>query len=188
MKRLLALLTKRVCTQTAEDTAGLPTYTRLDFLDGESTDDIYWCSEGYLVRKDKDRGWVELDAPGKSGYDSCATCEQCGRTVAVWCYNPRLGDGSILHCDSCPNQIHVGWNLSEELTREVWPQTESVEDGLEHICQRLEPCRCGGTFRSGLDPFCPFCHARLDADLHRHFGVISPTESFLDYWKPDEGT
>ena len=188
LRRVLALLEKkRGSTPTSDDATGVPSYIRLDFLDGEAVHNVYWSSEGCIVKNDNIRGWVEIDSPAKEVYDSCATCGNCGKSVAVWSYSPRLGDGNILHCDSCPNQIHVSWNLSDELTREVWPKTDTAEEALEHICRHLRPCRCGGRFRSGLDPFCPFCHTRLDADLDRHFGVIFPTESFMEYWVSDGG-
>ena len=180
--RLLAFVRGRKPARNSEETTRESTYTKLDFLDGEVVDDVYWRSGECLVRKDAVGDWVEIDSSGKHAYDTYCTCGSCGRNTAVWRFNPRLGDASIFHCDSCHNQIHVSWNLDEELTREVWPEPGAKAAALEHIRTHLGPCRCGGTFQSGLEPFCPFCHARLDADLVRHFGVISPTESFLDYW------
>jgi len=182
LRRLLAFIRERNSANNSEETTREPAYTKLDFLDGEVVDDVYWCSEESLVRKEAEGDWVEIDSPEKLAYDTYCTCGNCGRNIAVWRFNPRLGDASIFHCDSCHNQIHVNWELDEGLSREVWPKPKTTAEALEHICTHLRPCRCGGIFQSGLEPFCPFCHARMDADLVRHFGVIAPTESFLDYW------
>lgn len=185
LSRLLAFVKARRTAGASEPAMKEPTYTGIDFLDGEVVEDVYWCSEERFVRNDPAGNWVELDSPDKEVYDTYCTCGNCGRNIAVWTFNPRLGDATIFHCDSCSNQIHVNWELDEELSREVWPKMETEAEALANIQAHLRPCRCDGTFQSGREPFCPFCHHRLEADLDRFFGVISPTESFLDYWVSD---
>ena len=73
------------------------------------------------------------------GYNSYAYCDDCGALALLNYLNPQVA------------------GISTALSIEYAEIDESWE-------QFLLPCPCGGRFRKGASPRCPFCNERLSAE------------------------
>jgi hypothetical protein len=86
-------------------------------------------------------------------------CENCGRFYRYSLWNSGFGNNTYAYCDLC-GMLAVLY-YSNPLVAGLPPA--SVE--CEEMDQSWEPfllsCPCGGRFRRGASPRCPFCRERL---------------------------
>lgn len=90
------------------------------------------------------------------------TCEHCREQFQYAIYHCGFGDCSYAYCELCGRTAILSmWDKG-------WPALPNCEVQQE-IClamePRLEPCKCGGSFRKGGAPRCPHCGKTLSADL-----------------------
>ncbi len=89
-------------------------------------------------------------------------CEHCHRIYRYSLWHSGFGDNSYAYCDQCgmlgtlsySNPEVAGFPPASVMYQEIDEAWESL----------LRPCECGGHFRQGAAPRCPFCH-----------DVLSPT-------------
>lgn len=97
--------------------------------------------------------------------DGTGTCEHCGKQFGYCLFHCGFGDCSYAYCDKCGMTAILSlWdkrmpNLS--LANEGWGQQE-IPVELE---QYLRPCECGGAFKRGASPRCPYCSQALSAEI-----------------------
>jgi len=89
-------------------------------------------------------------------------CEHCCERFDYSIYHCGFSDCSYAYCDLC------GRTAILSMWDNRWPKLSDCQVQQE-ICSameaHLEPCECGGTFRKGASPRCPYCNQILSADL-----------------------
>lgn len=88
------------------------------------------------------------------------TCECCHQHFAYYLCHCGFGDCVYAYCDSC------GKTAILSMWDKRWPNLPDCPVQQE-ICiameSHLQPCECGGSFRRGSSPRCPFCSQPLSA-------------------------
>lgn len=86
-------------------------------------------------------------------------CEHCERTYRYSLWHCGFGDNSYAYCDACGMLGLLNYSTPQvadlpRLKNEYAEIDESWEPYLRH-------CECGGNFRKGQSPRCPFCKEKL---------------------------
>jgi hypothetical protein len=91
-------------------------------------------------------------------------CEHCGRFYRYSLWNSGFGNNSYAYCDQCGLLAIVSDSnsLVEGFPRKP-VDNEEIDKSWEPF---LRPCACGGRFRKGASPRCPWCNE-----------VLSPTHA-----------
>lgn len=88
-------------------------------------------------------------------------CEHCQQTFDYWLLQCQRTKSAYVYCDSC------GTTAILSLTDPRMPHLPNSQ-APEEICAALEPyllrCYCGGQFKRGSFPRCPFCNGTISAD------------------------
>jgi hypothetical protein len=86
-------------------------------------------------------------------------CENCGRDYRYSLWHSGFGDYSYAYCDQCGLLATVSYTNPEVVALPVplTPYSE-IDPSWEPL---LKPCPCGGRFRKGQSPRCPFCNQKL---------------------------
>lgn len=88
-------------------------------------------------------------------------CEHCGRFYRYSLWHSGFGDNSYAYCDQCGMLATI--NYENPLVVGFPPlsiQYAEIDESWESL---LRPCACGGQFRKGASPRCPFCSQALSA-------------------------
>jgi hypothetical protein len=110
---------------------------------------------------------LTLVPASKSGYDGAmfalhkGDCEHCSRTFRYTLLHAGFGDFSYAYCDSCGMLATFNYSNSFLVTMPPASATHQVIDPEWEPF--IDPCECGGHFRSGASPRCVFCNATLSA-------------------------
>jgi len=89
------------------------------------------------------------------------TCEHCRQTFGYYLCHCGFGDCSYVYCEKCGRTAILSMWFKElpKLPPCAWQQ---------EICAAwepyLSPCECGGAFKKGASPRCPYCNQPLSAD------------------------
>jgi hypothetical protein len=86
-------------------------------------------------------------------------CEHCGRYYRYSLWHCGFGDNSYAYCDQCGMLATV--NYSNPDVAGFPPLTAQYQEIDESWETSLQPCGCGGRFRKGVSPRCPFCREVL---------------------------
>lgn len=86
-------------------------------------------------------------------------CEHCGRFYRYSLWHCGFGDNSYAYCDECG--VLALLNYSNEHVSALPPLSEKFGEIDEAWEQYLQPCPCGGNFRKGAAPRCPYCREQL---------------------------
>jgi hypothetical protein len=93
---------------------------------------------------------------------SYGKCEHCLAAIPYYIIHNGFNDSAYAYCDSCSMVcILSGYfakipkNAHLKIHRNITPDIESY----------LQPCPCGGHFKSGVSPRCPTCKGLLSAEL-----------------------
>lgn len=101
----------------------------------------------------------------KSGYDGAmfalhkGDCEHCLRTFRYTLLHAGFGDFSYAYCDACGMLATFSYSSSFLVKLPPSSETHQVIDSAWEPF--IEPCACGGAFRSGAAPRCVHCTAPL---------------------------
>ena len=88
-------------------------------------------------------------------------CEHCGRFYRYSLWHSGFGDNSYAYCDQCCMLALVNYsNPYVSRLPQLSDQYSEIDASWE---QYLMPCACGGQFRKGASPRCPFCNEPLSA-------------------------
>jgi hypothetical protein len=88
-------------------------------------------------------------------------CEHCGRFYRYSLWHCGFGDNSYAYCDQCGMLGTI--NYATEQRADLPPLSAKYMEIDESWEPFLNPCRCGGRFRKGASPRCPYCHKALSA-------------------------
>jgi hypothetical protein len=86
-------------------------------------------------------------------------CEHCGRFYRYSLWHSGFGDNSYAYCDQCGMLAIVSY--SDPQVARLPPLSSQYLEIDESWEQYLLPCTCGGRFRKGASPRCPFCREAL---------------------------
>ena len=86
-------------------------------------------------------------------------CEHCGRFYRYSLWHSGFGDNSYAYCDECGVLALV--NYANPHVAGFPPQSTQFAEIDESWEPFLKPCACGGRFRKGQSPRCPFCSEKL---------------------------
>lgn len=83
-------------------------------------------------------------------------CEHCKKAFGYYLIHNGFNESSYAYCDSCGTTLLLdGWRTPKRvqmlLHQNISPEIEAL----------LEPCKCGGTFKTGASPRCPYCKELL---------------------------
>src|SRR5262252_4080301 len=89
------------------------------------------------------------------------SCEHCGQQFAYSLIHNGFNDSAYAYCDTCGRTALLSaWSA---VPRGVPIRFHScISKAVEPY---LEPCSCGGHFRSDASPRCPHCNQVLSADV-----------------------
>ncbi len=89
-------------------------------------------------------------------------CEHCWRAYRYALWHAGFGDFSYAYCDSC------GMLATLDERSEKIAQLPRISSPYQEMDAKWEPflnsCPCGGRFRNGASPRCPYCHIALSAE------------------------
>lgn len=88
-------------------------------------------------------------------------CEHCGRLYRYSLWHSGFGDTAYAYCDECGMLALL--NLSNEQVSALPPLTSQYGEIDQKWEALLQSCPCGGHFRKGASPRCPFCNEKLSA-------------------------
>ena len=88
-------------------------------------------------------------------------CEHCERIYRYSLWNSGFGDNSYAYCDQCGMLGTISY--SNDYVAEFPPLSAKYAVIDESWEPHLRPCRCGGSFRKGAVPRCPYCREALSA-------------------------
>lgn len=93
---------------------------------------------------------------------SIGSCEHCRQQFGYWLEHCGFGDCVYAYCNSC------GKTAIFSLWDKRMPKLANCP-GQQEMCSEMEPyvnaCECGGCFRRGSVPRCPFCANPLSPEL-----------------------
>lgn len=93
---------------------------------------------------------------------SVGTCEHCQRQFGYWLEHCGFGDAVYAYCDRC------GETAILSMWDKRFPKLQDCP-GQQEICSAMEPhledCDCGGHFKRGSKPRCPWCNEELSAEI-----------------------
>lgn len=88
-------------------------------------------------------------------------CEHCGSNYRYSLWHSGFGDTSYAYCDQCGMLAIINYSN---------PHVAALPTPIAHYAEidpqwepLLKACPCGGSFRRGQSPRCPFCNERLSA-------------------------
>jgi hypothetical protein len=88
-------------------------------------------------------------------------CEHCHRAFHYTLLHAGFGDYSYAYCDSCG--MLATFNYSNSFLVNM-PRISVPHQVIDRAWEPfLNPCACGGHFRAGAAPRCPFCNFPLSA-------------------------
>ena len=88
-------------------------------------------------------------------------CEHCGRIYRYSLWHSGFGDNSYAYCDQCGALALLNYSNPEvAMLPKLSSQFQEIDESWEAY---LRPCPCGGRFRKGSSPRCPFCNEPLSA-------------------------
>jgi len=86
-------------------------------------------------------------------------CEHCGRFYRYSLWHSGFGNNSFAYCDECGRLALLNYsNPVVAALPAAAVDCEEIDASWEAF---LEPCACGGRFRKGASPRCPFCKEKL---------------------------
>ena len=86
-------------------------------------------------------------------------CEHCRRIYRYSLWHSGFGDNSYAYCDQCGMLGTISY--SNEQAAAFPPLSSQFMEIDESWEPFLRPCPCGGHFRTGQSPRCPYCHEKL---------------------------
>jgi hypothetical protein len=89
-------------------------------------------------------------------------CEHCWRTYRYTLWQAGFGDFSYAYCDSCGMLATFAYSNKNVLNLPPLSARHQVIDAEWEPF--AGPCACGGHFRTGASPRCPYCHLPLSAE------------------------
>ena len=90
-------------------------------------------------------------------------CENCNLVFAYELWHAGFGDLTYAYCDTCGMTATLDhWNPEVSKITGLSAGCGEIENSAE---QFLLPCQCGGKFRKGSTPRCPYCNKALSADF-----------------------
>jgi len=101
----------------------------------------------------------------------CPNCQKEIKLRQKYFYHAGLSNRGFLYCDKGSSMLKFGsYNPNYQRIvgpKHPWTLTAEEKAKLE---KHLTPCKCGGRFRFGAPPLCPFCQASLASllpdDIH----------------------
>lgn len=89
-------------------------------------------------------------------------CEHCHQTFNYSLWNAELGECSYAYCDACGAVATIEYS---DRRMALLPPTNLMKQEIDESWEPyLASCGCGGSFRRGASPRCPFCHQPLSAE------------------------
>ena len=88
-------------------------------------------------------------------------CEHCSRNYRYSLWHSGFGDNSYAYCDECGLLALI--NYTNPHVAGFPPHKTQYAEIDESWEPFLKPCPCGGRFRKGQSPRCPFCKERLSS-------------------------
>jgi hypothetical protein len=86
-------------------------------------------------------------------------CEHCGRFYRYSLWHSGFGNNSYAYCDQCGVLALLSYSNALVARLPILSvDCEEIDESWEPV---LQPCSCGGRFRRGASPRCPFCKSRL---------------------------
>jgi len=101
-------------------------------------------------------------------------CSACHRLTPAWQSSGMSEGYPHFYCDTCSNCLH------RESDKELVYAAEQTQELLESIASSLPRCSCGGQFKPGADPKCPFCSAPYVSQLNPVQRLAFPHMILLD--------
>ena len=93
---------------------------------------------------------------------STGTCEHCQQQFGYYLVHSGFNDSVYAYCDSC------GKTASLSLLNKRMPKLRDCPR-YQEMCSAMEPyvqpCGCGGSFKKGSAPRCPYCNKPLSPEL-----------------------
>jgi hypothetical protein len=88
-------------------------------------------------------------------------CEHCRRIYRYSLWHSGFGDNSYAYCDECGMLGTLSYlNLDVASFPPPTVRYQEIDESWESL---MRPCVCGGRFRKGAAPRCPFCREVLSA-------------------------
>ena len=88
-------------------------------------------------------------------------CEHCHEFFNYSLWHAGLGECSYAYCDACGMLATISYRDSRMA---LLPPTDILNQEINASWEPyLAPCSCGGSFRRGAAPRCPYCHEQLSA-------------------------
>lgn len=79
-------------------------------------------------------------------------CPSCSRKIKAWVPSGMSQMCPHFYCDRCSNVV-----CRDSDKAVVWKEKKSSQKLLEKVAATLPSCPCGGLFKPGANPKCPFC-------------------------------
>lgn len=84
------------------------------------------------------------------------SCPSCYRKVKAWVSSGMSQLCPHFYCDQCSNAV-----CRDSDKAVVWKEKISSPELLKKVAASLPSCPCGGRFKPGANPKCPFCGAEF---------------------------
>ena len=122
------------------------------------------CNSGHSDERYAMRSARSAHAPGNGDVKAMISlkkgdCEHCGRFYRYSLWNSGFGDTSYAYCDQCG--VLALLNYANENVADLPLLSEKYAEIERSWEPYLVACACGGRFRKGAGPRCPFCNEKL---------------------------
>jgi hypothetical protein len=89
-------------------------------------------------------------------------CEHCRKSYRYSLIDSEFGENSYAYCDRCGSLATLSYSNHEVAgLPTLSARFREMDAEWEHF---LRPCPCGGHFKKGASPRCPYCRAELSAE------------------------
>jgi len=92
-----------------------------------------------------------------------ADCGHCNRSFRYVLWHSGFSDSAYAYCDTCGMLALLDlWRVPESIRKRSPFGHGEIEQSAEEY---LSSCSCGGHFKKGSSPRCPYCGESLSSDL-----------------------
>ena len=82
-------------------------------------------------------------------------CDTCGQTYHYSLWHAGFGESSYAYCEDCG--MLATFNYANPVLSTLPPLSALNQEIDAEWEPLLHPCTCGGSFRKGASPRCPYC-------------------------------
>ena len=104
-----------------------------------------------------------LDIEIVDNMDKQGCCEHCGKAFTFRLIHNGFNESAYAYCADCGTTAILDTLYQD---RQGFPRHRSITAEAEEF---IKQCQCGGSFRAGAWPRCPWCNKRLSPECARTY-------------------